>query len=125
MPAGVTASFSPDSVSAGGSSTLTFGVATSTPPGPYSITVTGTASSATHSATVTLTVTAAPNDFSIGANPVSVSAVQGGSATSTISTTVTSGSAEKVGRASSGEPAEAPAAAKPSKTNDGRASTVT
>ena len=51
-------------------------------PGFYTLTVTGTAPSATHSTAVTLTVTPA-NDFSISASPTAVSAVQGGSTTST------------------------------------------
>src|SRR5207244_9265407 len=102
LPAGVTASFNPGSVLAGGSSTLTLDVATSTPTGPYTITVTGTASSATHSTTVTLTLTAAPNDFSIGANPASVSAVQGGSATSTIRTAERRGGDESRTRSAAG-----------------------
>src|SRR5207247_2661903 len=86
QPAGTTVSFSPVSLTAGGSSTMTVSVGAATTPGTYTITVTGTGSSATHTTTVTLTVTAAPpSDFSIGANPASVSIAQGGSGTSTIS----------------------------------------
>ena len=57
LPSGATATFSPASVTAGSSSTLTIATAASTPAGSYSVTVTGTAGSTTHSATYTLTVT--------------------------------------------------------------------
>ncbi|WP_433212634.1 M4 family metallopeptidase [Microtetraspora malaysiensis] len=56
LPAGVTASFNPSSVTSGGSSTLTLTTSTSTASGPFSIAVTGTGT-ATHSATFTLNVT--------------------------------------------------------------------
>ncbi|MFD8705402.1 hypothetical protein ACFV1W_22780 [Kitasatospora sp. NPDC059648] len=56
LPSGATAAFSPSSVTAGNSSTLTVSTATSTPSGTYPITVTGTGASATHTATFTLTV---------------------------------------------------------------------
>ncbi|MFJ9419643.1 M28 family peptidase [Streptomyces sp. NPDC101227] len=54
-PAGVTVSFSPASVTSGGSSTMTVGTAPSTAPGTYPLTLTGTGSVA-HSTTFTLTV---------------------------------------------------------------------
>jgi hypothetical protein len=57
LPSGASASFSPSSVTAGGSSTLTITTSTSTPAGSYPITITGTAASATHTTTYTLTVT--------------------------------------------------------------------
>jgi hypothetical protein len=57
LPAGATAAFSPTSVTAGGSSTLTLAAAATTPVGTYTITVTGTGSQ-THSTSVSLTVTA-------------------------------------------------------------------
>ncbi|MFI9047121.1 M28 family peptidase [Streptomyces sp. NPDC053427] len=54
-PAGVTVSFSPASVTSGGSSTMTVATAPSTAPGTYPLTLTGTGSVA-HSTTFTLTV---------------------------------------------------------------------
>jgi subtilisin-like proprotein convertase family protein len=57
LPAGTTASFSPTSVTAGGSSTLTFNVGATTAVGTYSVTVTGTGASATHTTAVSLVVT--------------------------------------------------------------------
>jgi hypothetical protein len=55
-PNGVTASLSPSSVTAGGTSTLTVKTAAGTAPGTYSLTVTGTAGSTRHSSTLSLTV---------------------------------------------------------------------
>jgi hypothetical protein len=57
LPTGATAAFSPTSVTAGGSSTLTIATTTSTPAGSYPVTITGTAASATHTTAYTLTVT--------------------------------------------------------------------
>ncbi|MBB3094422.1 aminopeptidase S [Actinoplanes campanulatus] len=54
-PAGVSVSFSPASVTSGGSSTMTVATTTAAAAGTYTITVTGTGS-ATHSASYTLTV---------------------------------------------------------------------
>ncbi|MFG3687854.1 M4 family metallopeptidase [Micromonospora sp. NPDC047740] len=56
LPTGATASFNPSSVTSGGSSTLTISTSASTPPGSYSVTVTGTGTSVNHSATYLLTV---------------------------------------------------------------------
>jgi hypothetical protein len=56
LPAGATASFSPASVTAGNSSTLTLTTDQSTPVGTYTITVAGTAPSAVHGSQLTLTV---------------------------------------------------------------------
>src|SRR5207249_913149 len=102
-PSGATATLNPIAVTAGGSSTLTVGAGTAAA-GTYTLTVTGTATSATHSTLVSLTVTAAPpsDDFSMSANPTSLSLVQGQSGTSTISTAVTSGSAQTVSLSTSG-----------------------
>ncbi|HJP79369.1 MAG TPA: glycosyl hydrolase family 8 [Pseudonocardiaceae bacterium] len=56
-PSGVSVSFSPASVTSGGSSTMTVTTGSSTAAGTYPITVSGTASSGSHTATYTLTVT--------------------------------------------------------------------
>src|SRR3989441_4962783 len=58
LPSGVTASFSPASVTGSGTSTLTFtGSGGQTATGTFTITVTGTSGSLTHSTTITLTIT--------------------------------------------------------------------
>ncbi|WP_245931205.1 trypsin-like peptidase domain-containing protein [Actinokineospora auranticolor] len=56
-PTGTTVAFSPSSVSAGQSSTLSLATSASTPPGTYSITVTATGAPTTLSRAYTLTVT--------------------------------------------------------------------
>jgi subtilisin family serine protease len=56
LPSGATASFSPASVTSGGSSTMTISTTASTPPGSYPVTITGTGPSATHTTPYTLTV---------------------------------------------------------------------
>ncbi|GIG88733.1 hypothetical protein Pen02_36690 [Plantactinospora endophytica] len=60
LPAGATASFTPASITSGGSSTLTISVGASTPSGSYPVTVTGTGTAATRTATYSLTVEGAP-----------------------------------------------------------------
>jgi len=126
QPAGVTITFGPSSVTAGGSSTMTVNIDSSTTTGDYPITVTGTGTSATHATTVTLSVTAAPpSDFSISANPSSLSIQQGGSGMSTISTAVTSGSAQTVTLSASGQPAGVTITFNPSSVTAGGSSTMT
>jgi uncharacterized membrane protein len=104
QPAGTTVSFSPVSVTAGSSATITVAVGAGAIPGDYTITVTGTAGAVTHTTTVALTVAVA-SDFSISANPSSLSVSKGDSATSTISTAVTSGTAQRVNLSVAGQPA--------------------
>jgi hypothetical protein len=58
-PFGTTVSFSPASVTAGGSSSMTIDVGSGTPVGTFPITVLGTGSSVSHTTTVNLTVTLA------------------------------------------------------------------
>ena len=125
LPAGATASFNPTAVTAGNSSTMTIATSGTTAPGTYTVTVTGTGTTATHSTTVTLTVTAAPNDFSIGANPTSVSIQQGSNGTSTISTTLLSGTAETINLAASGQPSGTTATLNPTSVSSGGSATLT
>ncbi|MFC7642408.1 M4 family metallopeptidase [Streptosporangium lutulentum] len=61
LPSGATASFSPASVTSGGSSTLTISVPAGTASGSYSVIVTADGSSVDRTATFTLTVGAASN----------------------------------------------------------------
>jgi hypothetical protein len=57
QPSGTTVSFNPASVTAGGSSTMTIAVGSTTPAGSYTVAVTGTSPSSTHTVGVALTVT--------------------------------------------------------------------
>jgi hypothetical protein len=122
---GISTSFNPTSVTAGSSSTMTVSVGGSVPTGNYTITVTGTgATGATHSTNVALTVTAPPpSDFSIGAT--NASAPQGGSGNSTISTAVTSGSAQTVQLSAGGLPTGVSATFSPTSVTAGNSSTLT
>jgi hypothetical protein len=65
------------------------------------------------------------NDFSISANPTSLSIAQGGSGTSTISTAVTSGTAGTVSLTASVSPAGPTAALNPTSVTAGGSSTLT
>jgi hypothetical protein len=126
LPAGATVSFNPASVSSGGSSTLTIATTSSTPSGTSTLTVTGTGTANTHSTSISLTVTApVVNDFSISANPASLSVTAGGSGNSTIATAITSGSSQTVSFSASGLPAGATAAFNPTSVSSGGSSTVT
>ncbi|WP_182897048.1 M4 family metallopeptidase [Microbispora sp. H10830] len=70
LPSGASASFSPSSVTSGGSSTLTISTSASTPSGTYTVTVTGSGSSGGHTASYTLTVsgTSGGRTFTNGTN---------------------------------------------------------
>src|SRR5207245_440174 len=65
------------------------------------------------------------NDFSISANPSTLSVIQGQGATSTISTAVVSGAAQTVTLSASGLPAGATATFSPSAVTAGGSSTLT
>jgi hypothetical protein len=76
---GITASFSPSSVTAGGSSTLTITAAASVQPGIYGVSVVGAEGSITHRAEVTVQIAPVP-DFTIAASPSSVAIAHGSTA---------------------------------------------
>jgi cellulase/cellobiase CelA1/aryl-phospho-beta-D-glucosidase BglC (GH1 family) len=83
LPTGVTANFSPTSVTASAGSTLTFTASAIAMVGASTVTVTGTSGSITESTTLTLSVTAEPN-FTLTASPTAVSVLAGTSIASTI-----------------------------------------
>lgn len=74
---------------------------------------------------VVLTPATTTNDFSISASPSAASVAPGGSATSTISTTVTSGSAQSVALSAGGLPTGASASFNPTSVTAGGSSTLT
>ncbi|QHA02649.1 hypothetical protein GQF42_04520 [Streptomyces broussonetiae] len=65
------------------------------------------------------------NDFSLSLSPGSASATQGGSATTTVSTAVTSGSAESVSLSASGAPSGVAVSFSPNSVTSGGTSTLT
>ncbi len=101
LPAGVTASFSPASLTAGQSSTLTLTASGTPAGGSAQFTVTGTATSGSHNAQGNVTVA---DDFSIAVSPATALIPAGGSVICTVSTNLTSGSAETVALTVSGLP---------------------
>ena len=107
QPAGVTASFSPASIAAPGSatSTLTLAVASTTAAGAYPITVTATGGGVTQAATISLTVSGStsPAGLAVSASPASLSVARKGSATSTITTTVSGSFSSAVKLSASGK----------------------
>jgi len=121
---GLTATFNPTSVTAGGSSTMTVTAGSSVPTGPQSVRVVGTEGSVTHTVDVTVNVSAPPPDFSISASPSTVSVVQGSSVTSAISTAVTAGPAGTVALTASA-PAGLTATVSPTSVTAGGSSTLT
>src|SRR5207302_1565440 len=90
-PAGVTTTCVPSSISGSQTSTCTL---SATNAGSYTVTISGTSGSLVHTATVAATVI--PPDFSLSANPASVSFGTGQSVSSTISLSSTGGFAGTV-----------------------------
>lgn len=66
LPTGVTASFSPTSITSSGNSTLTISTTSTTPTGTYTLTITGTDNTLSHSTTVTLVVNATTGGLPTG-----------------------------------------------------------
>lgn len=126
LPAGVTGSFNPASVSAGATSTLTLTAASSAAAATSTFTVTGTGSAATHTATASVSVTApAANDFSVSVSPSSQTVAPGGSTSYTVATAVTSGSAQTISLSAAGLPAGVTGSFNPAQVTAGASSTLT
>lgn len=90
VPANVTDSISPASITGAGSSTVQVCTTTGTPTGSYSFLVSGTTGIETHDATISFTVSPPPN-FSISASPTSRTVDRGLGTSYTISTTALNG----------------------------------
>jgi subtilisin-like proprotein convertase family protein len=96
LPAGVTGSFSPTSVTAGGSSTLTLTAAATAGATTAQFTITGTGASATHTASASVTVTNAN-----AAPTVSITAPANGATVSGTAVAVTATAADSDGTVAS------------------------
>ncbi|MFI6760960.1 S8 family peptidase [Micromonospora sp. NPDC050417] len=72
LPAGATASFSPATVTSGGSSALTISTTAATPPGTYPVTITGTGPVTTQATTYSLTVNGAPGCTQTNGNDLTI-----------------------------------------------------
>jgi len=124
LPTGATASFSPNPITSGQSSTMTILSSPSTPTGTYNINVKGVGTATTYTTSPTLTVIAR-NDFSLNSSPNSIGVTQGQSGTTTITSAVTNGSAQVVTLSASGLPTGATASFSPSSMAVGASSTMT
>jgi hypothetical protein len=87
LPSGATASFSPISVTASGSSTLTITCPGTTPPGNYTVTITASSGSTQHKATVTLGI----KGFTLTASPTSQTVSRGKAVSYTATVTALNG----------------------------------
>ncbi len=90
LPSGASASFSPPSVVASGSTTVTVATSASTPAGTYPLTIRGTSAGITRTAGVTLVVTPV-GDFTISVSPTSKTVNNGSNATYTVTISPVSG----------------------------------
>ena len=126
LPAGASASFSPNPITGGsGSSTLTVTTSTSTPAGTYTLTITGTSGSLTHTATVTLVVNPIAPGFSISASPASELVTRPNSATYTVTVAALNGFTGTVTLRVRGLPSGATASFNPTSVTGHGASTMT
>jgi cellulose 1,4-beta-cellobiosidase len=117
LPAGVTATFSPASVSGAAISTLTFTASATATVGSATVNITGTSGTLTHSFPISLTVVGRP-DFSItAAPPAAVTITPGSNPTATVSVASLFGFTGAVSITATGLPAGVIANFSPSSVN--------
>jgi len=125
LPSNASASFNPASVSGGsGSSILTVSTTCSTPPGTYSLAITGTSGTLSHTTNVTLTVGAPEGDFSISATPASQTVTASGGTSYTVNLTATNCFTGAASLSVTGLPAGASAVFNPTSVNGSGTSTL-
>jgi hypothetical protein len=100
LPANATASFLPAALVGSGKTTLSIGTALNTPPGNYTVTISGVSGGMTNSTTVGLTVT----DFGIAATPAAATVVAGSGTNFTTMINAINGFADEVDFSVSGVP---------------------
>ncbi|MGD0831978.1 MAG: glycoside hydrolase family 6 protein, partial [Terracidiphilus sp.] len=116
LPSGVTAVFSPTSVTGSGGSTLTFTATNTATVGAVTVTVTGTSGSTVETATLALTVTARP-EFTISVSPATLSLPPNTNPTVTLTVTYVGGLTGSVALSASGLPSGVQANFAPSSLN--------
>ncbi len=125
LPSGVTAGFSPASISGGsGSSTLTLTASGSVAAGSYLIGILGMSGSLSNSTAVTLTVSGSTPAFTLSASPSSLSIPAGSSGTSTITSAVSGGFSSAVSLSASGLPSGVTAGFSPATISGGAGSST-
>lgn len=120
LPTGATASFTPDQLPAGGSTTLNVSTSSSTPAGTYQLTIRGTSGPLTRTATVTLVVS---GDFSLSVTPSSRTIAPAARTTYTVA--ASPGSSGTIALAVSGLPKFATGSFNPSTISGSGTSTLT
>jgi M6 family metalloprotease-like protein len=126
LPAGVTPTFSPTSITGSGSSTLTLVVGAGTATGTYTLTIRGDGPTTFHTANVILTVTPPAPDFTIGATPASQTVPKGGKATYAVTLVRLNGFTSNVSLSVSNLPTKATASFSPNPvTNPNTSSSLT
>jgi hypothetical protein len=127
LPSGISATFSPNPVAVGSSSTMTVTSTSSTAAGAYTLAVSGTSGSLSHTASPspTLIVNAPPPSFTLAATPASRTVTVGAKATYTVSTTAVNGFSGVVSLSLSGLPSGATAAFSPTTITGAGSSTLT
>jgi hypothetical protein len=123
LPAGVTATVSPNPILGAGTSTLTVNLPANVVAGNYPITITGTSGVLSHTVQVNLSITAP--DFTISATPTSGTVTAGGNTTYIISTAALNGFIGSVGLGTSGLPTGATASFSPASISGSASSTLT
>lgn len=106
LPSGASASFSPSSLTATGSSTMDVTTSSSTPAGTYSLTVKGTSGGVTQTTMVTLVVksSGSSGNFSLGAASGTIAVAVNSTASDTIAVTPSGGFTGSVSLSLSGLP---------------------
>jgi uncharacterized protein (DUF58 family) len=122
LPTGASGSFAPNPATS--TSTLSVTTGSNTPPGTYTLTITGISGSLTHTAAVTLVVSASP-DFTLGASPSSQTVIQGGPTSYGVTVTPTNGFTGQVTLSVSGLPTGANGSFSPNPTTGSSTLSVT
>ena len=125
LPIGASASFNPGTITTSGSSTMTVTTSASTPPGTYTLIITGSSGNLTHSTTVTLVVTGPSPDFAITATPPTRTVGRPASTTYTVTVTPLNGFSGAVSFSVSGLPSRTTASFNPASVNGRGTSTMT
>jgi hypothetical protein len=122
QPGGVTVKFTPASITGAGSATVSFQVAATTAAGTYPIVITGANGNLAHATTLNLTV-AVPG-FSLTSSAAGLSALQGGGASTTVTSAATGGFNAPIALSATGAPSGVTVSFAPATINGAGASTV-